>query len=287
MTRYRGMIERTVPLIGKRWANEWFPLIKERNEAERDVDYSTMSDEEIFARYHEMTRWMEQMWYIHGHINFALISGAALSDFYDEVMHPDDPTEAYQILQGYHTRPVDAAHGLWDLSRKVKASPALTKIFDENPPRELQRALGQSEEGRAFLADLDAYLYDFGWRSDAVYDLNDVPWIENPAIPLGNIARYVPMGDEDDPMIGFNRALEGAIDLKRNEYEALHDCLSAPCPKYEPSNQFVVDHIGDHSNGFEDLGIEYYRFVPGKDNAGMTDKRQAAGQTHRGKSRVN
>ena len=103
---------------------------------ERPGDYEWVVAQmpaEYFARYHEMTRWMEQMWYVHGHINFALISGAALSDFYDEVMQPKDPTEAYQILQGYHTRPVDAAHGLWSLSRKVKASPELTRIFDEHP----------------------------------------------------------------------------------------------------------------------------------------------------------
>ncbi len=67
--------------------------------------------------------------------------------------------------------------------------------------------------------------------------------------------------------IGFRKALEGAIDLKKEEYEALHDCLSAPCPAYKPCNQFVVDHIGDHSNGYEDLGIEYYRFVSSSDNA--------------------
>ena len=154
------------------------------------------------------------MWYIHGHINFALISGAALSDFYDEVMQPDDPTEAYQILQGYHTRPVDAAHGLWDLSRKVKAQPdALSQLFAEHKPKELVAKLGESDEGRAFLADLDEYLFDFGWRSDAVYDLNDVPWIEQPSIPLGNIARYVPMDDSEDPMIKFNEAVKRREDL--------------------------------------------------------------------------
>ena len=211
MTRYLGMVDKTVPLVGKRWQSEWLPLIKQRNEAERDVDYSTMSDEALFARYHEMVRWMEQMWYIHGHINFALISGAALSDFYDEVMQPADPTEAYQILQGYHTRPVDAAHGLWNLSRVAKASPELSRIFDEHHQRDLHAALAGSDEGRAFLAQLDEYLFDFGWRSDAVYDLADIPWIEDPQIPLGNIARYIPMDDSADPMIGFDgRGRSGA-----------------------------------------------------------------------------
>jgi hydroxymethylglutaryl-CoA synthase len=90
------------------------------------------------------------------------------------------------------------------------------------------------------------------------------------------LIRAVEGWEESAAKIGFKRALEGANDLRREEYEALHDCLSSPCPEYEPSNQFVVDHIGDHSNGFEDLGIEYYRFVPPKDNEGIPEKSHAA-----------
>jgi pyruvate,water dikinase len=256
MTRYPGMIERTVPLIGKRWADEWFPLIRERNEAERDVDYDAMSDELLFARYHEMVRWMEQMWYVHGHINFALISGAALSDFYDEVMQPDDPTEAYQILQGYHTRPVDAAHGLWALSRTVKHNDHLSALFAEHKPKVLVEKLRESEEGERFLAQLDEYLFDFGWRSDAVYDLNDVPWREDPTIPLGNIARYVPMDDSEDPMLKFDEAVERreertaeiraklADDPDRlAKFEELFDAAKYAYPLTE-DHAFYIDQMG-------------------------------------------
>jgi pyruvate,water dikinase len=256
MSRYLGMVDQTVPLVGKRWANEWLPQIRSRNEKERDTDYSTMSDEAVFARYHEMTRWMEEMWYIHGHINFALISGAALSDFYDEVIQPSDPTEAYQILQGYHTRPVDAAHGLWNLGRIAKANPELTRIFDENHPRDLKGALEQSEAGRDFLAKLDAYLYDFGWRSDAVYDLADVPWCEDPQIPLGNIARYIPMDDAADPMIMFDKAVARREELtarirakladdpeKLAKFEELFDAAQYAYPLTE-DHAFYIDQMG-------------------------------------------
>jgi hydroxymethylglutaryl-CoA synthase len=61
--------------------------------------------------------------------------------------------------------------------------------------------------------------------------------------------------------IRFEEALKGAVDLRQEEYEALHDGLFGPCPDYKPSFQFVVDSIGNHSNGFHDLGIEYYRFI--------------------------
>jgi pyruvate,water dikinase len=256
MTRYLDTLEEKVPLVGKRWIAEWFPMIRERNEAERDADYSGMSDEELLAKFDDMTEWMTEMWYVHGHINFALLSGAALSDMYQEVMQPDDPTESYQILQGHHTRPVDAAHGLWRLSRVVKNNPALTAVFDETATRDLPAKLAQSEDGRRFLAELDEYLYDFGWRSDAVYDLADVPWRENPVIPLGAIARYVNMPDSDDPMIQFERAvklreqLTGAVrdklagdPEKLAKFDELYDAARYAYPLTE-DHAFYIDQMG-------------------------------------------
>jgi hydroxymethylglutaryl-CoA synthase len=61
--------------------------------------------------------------------------------------------------------------------------------------------------------------------------------------------------------IGFENSLQGAVDLRQDEYEALHDGFFGPCPDCKQSFQFVVDSIGNHSNGFQDLGIEYYRFI--------------------------
>ena len=203
-----------------------------------------------------MTDWMTEMWYIHGHINFALVSGARLSDLYTEVMHPDDPTEAYQILQGYHTRPVDAAHGLWRLSRVVRNSPTLHQLFDDNHPRDLAAKLAKTDEGRAFLDQLNEYLYDFGWRSDAVYDIADVPWRENPSIPLGNIARYINMPDEDDPMIQYERAVKHREELtakiqakladnpeQRAKFDELFDAARFAVPLTE-DHAFYIDQMG-------------------------------------------
>ncbi|MEP7112561.1 MAG: PEP-utilizing enzyme [Ilumatobacteraceae bacterium] len=256
MSRYLDTIDKKVPLVGKRWTNEWLPLIRTRNESERDADYSGLSNAQLLAKFDDMKSWMTEMWYIHGHINFALISGARLSDLYADVMKPDDPTEAYQILQGHHTRPVDAAHGLWRLSRVARDSATLHQLFDENHPRDLADKLGESDEGRAFLDQLNAYLYDFGWRSDAVYDIADVPWRENPAIPLGNIARYINMPDTDDPMIQYERAVKHREELtakvraklandpdQRARFDELFDDAQYAVPLTE-DHAFYIDQMG-------------------------------------------
>jgi phosphohistidine swiveling domain-containing protein len=256
MSRYLDTLAEKLPLVGERWVNEWLPMVRERNEAERDADYSGMSDEGLLAKLHEMTDWMEEQWYVHGHINFALLSGAALSDMYDEVIEPTDPTEAYQILQGHMVRPVEAAVGLWKLSRTARDSPALSVLFDEVHPRDLAATLAETEEGRAFLADLDEFLYDFGWRSDAVYDLADVPWREDPAIPLAAIGRYIHMADSDDPMFSHQRAVELRKELTDKirsrladdpaqlaRFEELYDRAKYSYPLTE-DHAFYIDQMG-------------------------------------------
>jgi rifampicin phosphotransferase len=261
MTRYLATLDKKLPLIGKRWTNEWLPMIRTRNEAERDVDYAGMSDAQLDAKLDNMTEWMLEMWYIHGHINFALLSGAALSDMYDAVIKPADPTEAYQILQGHHTRPADASHAIWKLSRTAKHSPVLSAVFDAHPPRELAGALAASDEGRAFLAELKDFLYDFGWRSDAVYDLADVPWREDPSIPLGNIARFINLADSDNPQVNFVRAVKLREELMakvRGRLADDPDNLATFNTLYEAA-QYAYPLTEDHAFYIDQMGIACFR----------------------------
>ena len=146
MSRYLDTLDAKVPLVGKRWTNEWLPMIRDRNEAERDVDYSGMSDADLLAKFDDMTDWMTEMWYVHGHINFALLSGAALSDMYQEVMQPEDPTESYQILQGSpHTpsrRRTRAVGSEPDRQAQPGADRRLRRNGDERPPRQARPVRG-------------------------------------------------------------------------------------------------------------------------------------------------
>ena len=77
------------------------------------------------------------------------------------------------------------------------------------------------------------------------------------------ILRAVPGWREAARRIGFARACGAAIDLDREQYEALHDGLPGPAPRYDPDGEFLVDRVGDtHTSAFQDRGIEYYRYHP-------------------------
>ena len=59
--------------------------------------------------------------------------------------------------------------------------------------------------------------------------------------------------------IGLTKALEGAVDLTREQYEALHDGREVPVLAHLPLSGFVVSHVGQtRTAAFQDFGVDYY-----------------------------
>ena len=83
-----------------------------------------------------------------------------------------------------------------------------------------------------------------------------MPWREDPQIPLGNIARYIPMDDSADPMIQFDKAVARREELtarireklagdpeKLAEFEELFDAAQYAYPLTE-DHAFYIDQMG-------------------------------------------
>jgi pyruvate,water dikinase len=256
LARYRRTLDERVPGVGERWVSEWAPALERAAKAERVADYGALSDEQLVAKLDELQASMVDQWTIHGRINFVLISSSKYCDFYDEVVQPSDPTEAYQTLQGHETQSMKASRGLWRLSRLARANPALVAVFESVEPKDMPAALEATADGRAFLAELAAYLDDYGWRSDAVYDIADVTWREDPAIPLGALASYVGLDDDADPDILFQKAVATREELlakarakladdpaRRARFDELYEAARHSNPLTE-DHAFWIDQMG-------------------------------------------
>ncbi len=83
----------------------------------------------------------------------------------------------------------------------------------------------------------------------------------------GDAAEVIPffMADswrEATAKINFGDAMRFAVDLNREQYEALHDGRRVSDLSYVPQNEFVIDRVGGtDERHFTDLGIEYYKFI--------------------------
>jgi len=61
--------------------------------------------------------------------------------------------------------------------------------------------------------------------------------------------------------IGVRRALQDAVGLDLEQYEALHEGRAFPGLSGEPAG-FAIDQVGQRNDAaFQDLGVEYYRFT--------------------------
>jgi len=57
-------------------------------------------------------------------------------------------------------------------------------------------------------------------------------------------------------------AMANAINLTKDQYVALREGKPMIGLDYQPSAEFIVDHVGSmHEDDFQDTGIEYYRFI--------------------------
>ena len=55
-----------------------------------------------------------------------------------------------------------------------------------------------------------------------------------------------------------------AVRLRSMARAFLHDGHDVPRLRYAPRDEFIISHVGEHyAAPFQDLGVEYYRYVPG------------------------
>ncbi len=260
-SRYGAALAEKVPLIGRRWDEEWKPAVIRMNEPKKHLDYTGMTDEELVAKLDEFAEHIRFQWWIHGHINFVLLSSSAFCDMYDELLQPDDPTESYRALQGFPTRSVDVSRAIWKLSRIVKQSRALSVLFREEASSDVLTHLGESADGRAFRLELDEFLEEFGWRADAVYDLADVSWREDPSIALASIAAFADLDDSQDPDVLYRKAVgerESLLAKARAALEGDDEALARFEALYEAA-RYSFPVTEDHAFYIDQLGIGVLR----------------------------
>ena len=255
--RYEKNVAELLPKVGEKWEKEWFPSILPALEKGRKADYTKLSDADLLRALDEMREDVLYRWYIHGLILYSFVTANVFADFYKEALQASDDKEGYEALQGFPSVALESSQGLWRLSRTVRSNPELRRLFETTQAEELRGKLNQSEAGRAFVKELNAYLEDFGWRADSVYELTRPAWREDPRIPLGAIQGYVSIGDDGGPDAQYNAAVQRREELlaearrklagdpaKLARFNELYDAAKSFTPIVEDHNHWI-DQMGD------------------------------------------
>lgn len=116
--------------------------------------------------------------------------------------------EVPRLLQGYETLITRCDRALWALANAVRGTP-LESLFRECSADTLKEALEKAGPvAESWLARLDAFLDEWGWRTDAMADPRLPSWREDPTTPLGNIRTFLLDEDHD---------FDGGLDQARRE----------------------------------------------------------------------
>ena len=254
--RYKATLGDVLPKMASLWADEWLPSILPGIASAMTRNYQTLSDQELIATLEQMNQEFTERYVVHGKLNFVIASAGLFVDFYNELMDPEDSTEAYETLQGHPTLSLDAGKALWELGRIVNKSPELSQLFERNQPAQLMIELEGSDIGRSFLQAFRTYLEDWGWRSEA-FELADTTWREDPAVPLNAIQGYMRLDDSENPENKYQQAVKRREELmvaaraavagdpeKSGAFEALY-AQAEPFATITEDHNYYIDQRGN------------------------------------------
>lgn len=189
---------------------------------------------------------------------------------------------------------VEAGVGYEDVLRETESSPDLFGTLLEDGPTNpyaatsavaglLRKKASFRELLQAKMSLGDEVVRDLGnlysaalpaWLAAGFEDARerDIELFDHPMVAVGygsgDAAEAMPLAAapnwrEAAARIGARRALSSAIDLTREQYEALHDGRAVDGLEPPRPGTFAISRVGEtHEAAFQDLAVEYYEFVP-------------------------
>jgi len=107
---------------------------------------------------------------------------------------------AARLLAGIEADSAEPPRALWRLSRLARESKDVAAEFDRGVPGVTQRLrAGTSPDVVRFVAGLDDFLFHYGSRGPAEWDVLAVSWESNPDVALAVVDRMRLMDDSQDP----------------------------------------------------------------------------------------
>ncbi|MWA03210.1 phosphoenolpyruvate-utilizing protein [Actinomadura sp. LD22] len=188
-------------------------------------DFAAMSDRELLAHHHKiMTGHYGGV--LRKHLLMVYESTLVTGMLQEVIAELSDPTLEVRLMGGWGgVASAAPTIGLWRLSRTVRGSGTLTAEFEAGDMAGLDgrlRALSDPD-ARAFVADFDAFLFEYGSRSTDEWEALPATWETHPHIALGLVDRMRLQSDERSPESLAPRVREEREELTRRLRERLAD----------------------------------------------------------------
>jgi pyruvate,water dikinase len=170
------------------WSEEFRPEIEQHLAAWQSFDLAASDLPSLVAHFDGAIERFKRCWQLH----FLLVSAmhpamSALTDLCRELFDDQSALGPYRLMQGLPNTSFQGGRALWQLSRRAGTNPEVAQAILESPPDRRLGVLAGSVAGRAFRAELDAYLAVWGMRGERM-DVGSPSQIEDPTSVLDQIA---------------------------------------------------------------------------------------------------
>jgi phosphohistidine swiveling domain-containing protein len=236
-----------------------FPAIwdERRNEIVKGLRYletfelSGKSPAEIWQYMVDARAFHVRAWEIHFDLMYPLT--ANYLGFYGlckelGIAAPDIP----KFLQGYETQPMKSDRAMWQLANSARGT-QVQKLIADSAPGGIYKALNSAPATAPWVKAFDAFLQEYGWRSDRVVDVSSPAWVEDPDRCLGIIRSLLQSNDpyafenslssavaEREELIGRSRAKMTSKEREAFD-QALASCQHANFAWWNDDHNWYVD----------------------------------------------
>ena len=184
--------------FGDLWRDDVFPKVRAHLAYWESFDLAGASLGRLVEHLDETARRMDDAWYLHFLVALPLlVAPSAFDDVHRDLFGGEGAFGAFDLLKGFDNLTLRAGRELWALGRRAAASPVVRGVLEENAASQVIPRLEASEEGRAFLVELRAFLAEHGQRGDRPIDLSSPSWLEDPSPVIKNLKDYVSQPDRD------------------------------------------------------------------------------------------
>jgi rifampicin phosphotransferase len=177
------------------WQDEILPEVKQHLAYFESCDLRGMSLDQLCAHLAETLKRVERMGALHGVIMPMLFAMSQFEELYCELFEGATTLDALRLTQGFDNKTVEADRALWRLSRAARTTPEVREILSKHAAGEVIPTLEKSAASQQFLADLRAWLAQYGQRLNSAFALGAPSWIEDPTPAIQYLQAYVAMVD--------------------------------------------------------------------------------------------
>jgi rifampicin phosphotransferase len=193
---FQEKLQAALPNIARDWDEMRLPKVKRL--IERMAAWSPqMTDAELAAHLDDAVAASVEAWEQHFQTVFPAMFAASLFDELYQDTIGGGALDSAALLIGEDNLSLEADREMYLLSRRALAAPAVREVLERTASADVPAALAKSEEGRAFQADLDAYLERYGKRADLFMHVSHPSLLEDPAPVISALRDAITRPDRD------------------------------------------------------------------------------------------